>query len=53
VTKEEAVTEVIDEILGRHHGIITGQRHGADFLDWLRERGYTVVKIRAGDLEAR
>jgi hypothetical protein len=42
---ERAVSDVIDEILGRHHGIFTSQNHAQDFLDWLQERGYLVVPV--------
>jgi hypothetical protein len=42
---ERAVSDVIDEILVRHHGTFTSQNHAQDFLDWLEERGYVVVSV--------
>jgi hypothetical protein len=44
---EAAVSDVIDEILGRHHGILTSAHHEADFIEWLAERGYKIVPIEA------
>lgn len=42
---DRAVSDTLDEYLGRIHGIITSWAHPLDFLDWLQERGYTIVKI--------
>jgi hypothetical protein len=40
---DKAVSEVLDEILARMHGILTSQSDHRPFLDWLKDRGYQVL----------
>jgi hypothetical protein len=41
---ERAVSDTLDEWLMRGHGIFTSWAAPEDFLFWLEERGYKVVK---------
>lgn len=38
-----AVSDSLDELLWRHHGIASSWSNPEDFLKWLEERGYVVV----------
>lgn len=42
---DRAVSDTLDEYLSRIHGITTSWAHPLDFLDWLQERGYNVVRM--------
>jgi hypothetical protein len=41
---DKAVSEVLDEVNIRMHGLISGGSYHREFLDWLGERGYVVVR---------
>lgn len=41
---DRAVSDTLDEYLSRIHGVFTSWAHPLDFLCWLQDRGYDVVK---------
>lgn len=46
--KTLAVSDALDEYLVRIHGILSSWAHPEDFIVWLEERGYTIVKKDEG-----
>lgn len=40
-----AVSDALDELLFRHHGISTSWSNPESFIKWLGERGYVVVPM--------
>lgn len=46
---DRAVSETLDEVNVRMHGLMSSGSYHAEFCDWLAERGYEVVD--AADLE--
>lgn len=40
---DKAVSEVLDEINHRMHGLMSGGSYHREFLDWLAQRGFQVV----------
>ena len=43
--RELAISEALDDVNWRCHGIVSSWAYPVEFLMWLEERGYTVVKI--------
>lgn len=41
-----AVSDTLDELLWRHHGIATSWSNPESFLKWLRGRGYDVIPYK-------
>jgi hypothetical protein len=41
---DKAVSEVLDELLFRMHGLTSSRSDHREFLEWLDERGYVVVE---------
>ncbi len=46
---DRAISDALDEYLIRIHGITTSWAHPLDFLAWLQERGYDVIKMEEND----
>lgn len=46
---ERAVSEALDELLVRMHGILSGGTYPAEFIAWLAERGYRVAPLAIED----
>lgn len=44
---ERAVSDVLDDLLHRHHGIQTSWSNPEDFIALLRDEGYEVVPVSA------
>lgn len=44
---DKAVSEVLDEVNVRMHGLMSSGTYHREFLDWLAERGYRVTPIAA------
>lgn len=46
---ERAVSDALDDVLHRHHGIMTAWSNPEDFLAALRNEGYDIVPISEPD----
>jgi hypothetical protein len=42
---EKAVSDTLDELLFRDFGVMSSWVHPEDFIEFLKDRGYKVVKI--------
>lgn len=43
--RERAVSDTLDEYLSRLHGVFSSWAHPEEFIEFLEERGYTVVEM--------